>query len=220
MFTGIIQSVGTIVSSCEKEGDRVLAIHTGSMNLDDVEIGDSISVNGVCLTVISTSENSFTADVSAETLRHTTLGDLEAESLLNLEKAITASTRLGGHFVTGHVDGVGSILQRREEARSVFYRISVPDTLAKYIAKKGSICIDGISLTVNEVNGNEVDVNIVPHTLDATNIGAIYSGSKVNIEVDIIARYLERLMLGEQAADKSGSSITMEMLVKSGFVSS
>ena len=217
MFTGIIQSVGKVAALNEKGGDKVLDVQTGSMSLDDVDLGDSIAVNGVCLTVIAMDGNTFSADVSSETLRHTTLGGLAIGSLVNLEKAITANTRLGGHFVSGHVDGVASIIERREDARSVFFRVSVPDHLAKYIAKKGSVCVNGISLTVNDVAGNEFDLNIVPHTLDVTTMNDFQLGTKVNIEVDIIARYLERLLLGDNAAERSGSPITMEMIAKSGF---
>ncbi|MBL4762164.1 MAG: riboflavin synthase, partial [Gammaproteobacteria bacterium] len=159
----------------------------------------------------------FSADVSAETLRHTTLGDLAIAAPVNLEKAITANTRLGGHFVSGHVDGVASIIERREEARSVFFRVAVPAPLAKYIAKKGSVCVNGVSLTVNDVTDNEFDLNIVPHTLDVTTMSDFQQGTKVNIEVDIIARYLERLLLGENAIEKDDVPITMEMLAKSGF---
>ena len=217
MFTGIIQSVGKIAALNEKGGDKVLDVETGSMSLDDVDLGDSIAVNGVCLTVIAIGENVFSADVSSETLRHTTLSGLAIGSLVNLEKAITANTRLGGHFVSGHVDGVASIIERRDDARSVFFRVSVPAQLAKYIAKKGSVCVNGISLTVNDVAGNEFDLNIVPHTLNVTTMNDFQLGTKVNIEVDIIARYLERLLLGESAAEKGDLSITMNMLAKSGF---
>lgn len=217
MFTGIIQTVGKIAALTEKGGDQVLDVHTHSMSLDDVDLGDSIAVNGVCLTVIAMGANTFSADVSAETLRHTTLGDLTIDAPVNLEKAITANTRLGGHFVSGHVDGVASVIERREEARSVFFRIAAPAHLAKYIAKKGSVCVNGVSLTVNDVTGNEFDLNIVPHTLDATTMNDFQPGTKVNIEVDIIARYLERLLLGENAAENDASSITMEMMAKHGF---
>ena len=195
MFTGIIQSIGQIKSREAIAGDVRLTMDTGNLNLEGVQLGDSIAVNGVCLTVIQLDEKSFSADVSNETLSLTTLGVLEIGAPVNLEKALTLTTPLGGHWVSGHVDGVGEIIEKYSDARSWRFTIAVPDPLMRYIAAKGSICVEGISLTVNQVQQNTFTVNIVPHTSEKTNIGGWRTQSKVNIEVDIIARYLERLTL-------------------------
>ena len=217
MFTGIIQSVGSI-QSCEKRGgDAYLTINTGSLDMASVSLGDSIAVNGVCLTAVEYSENSFSADVSSESLSRTTLGELKTDSKVNLEMAVTPTTHLGGHLVSGHVDGVGEIKQRWDDARSERFVIKAPDSLAKYIAEKGSICVDGISLTVNRIAGCEFELNIVPHTLKATTMGEFKVGQHVNLEVDIIARYLERLLLGEKAAEFPGG-ITKTLLAENGFL--
>ncbi len=217
MFTGIIQSVGSI-QSCEKRGgDAYLTINTGSLDMASVSLGDSIAVNGVCLTAVEYSENSFSADVSSESLSRTTLGELKTDSKVNLEMAVTPTTHLGGHLVSGHVDGVGEIKQRWDDARSERFVIKAPDSLAKYIAEKGSICVDGISLTVNRIAGCEFELNIVPHTLEATTMGEFKVGQHVNLEVDIIARYLERLLLGEKAAELPGG-ITKTLLAENGFL--
>jgi len=181
-----------------------------------VVLGDSVAVSGVCLTVVDLPGDGFWADVSGETLSRSTLGQLAAGGRVNLEKALTPTTRLGGHLVSGHVDGVGTVLERRDAGRSVRFLIRAPDGLARYIAEKGSICVDGISLTVNAVDGAHFALNIVPHTLQETTMGDFAPGRKVNLEVDIIARYLERLLLGEQAAEQ-GSAITMEFLARHGF---
>lgn len=193
-----------------------MRIGTGKLDLDDVALGDSVAVSGVCLTVIDLPGDGFWADVSGETLSRSTLGQLPTGGRVNLEKALTPTTRLGGHLVSGHVDGVGTVLERRDEGRSVRFRIRATDGLARYIAEKGSICVDGISLTVNTVDGAHFDLNIVPHTLQETTMGDFAPGRKVNLEVDIIARYLERLLLGEQAAEQ-GSAITLEFLTRHGF---
>ena len=216
MFTGIIQAVGQIAAIDEKSGDCRLTVDTGNLSLTTVELGDSIAVNGICLTVISLGKQHFCADVSRETLSRTTLGNASLQTPVNLELALTPSTRMGGHIVSGHIDGVARVVNKQEDARSVRFQIEVPDNIAKYIAEKGSICIDGISLTVNGVDGNKFDVNIVPHTLHATTIGQMTVGCSVNIEVDLMARYLERLLLGDQAA-QVGTRITEEFLAKLGF---
>ncbi len=217
MFTGIIQSVGSI-QSCEKRGgDAYLTISTGSLDMASVSLGDSIAVNGVCLTAVEYSANSFSADVSSESLSRTTLGELQTGSKVNLEMAVTPTTHLGGHLVSGHVDGVGEIKRRWDDARSERFVIRAPDSLAKYIAEKGSICVDGISLTVNSIAGCEFELNIVPHTLDVTTMGEFRVGQHVNLEVDIIARYLERLLLGEKAAESPGG-VTMSLLAENGFL--
>ncbi len=217
MFTGIIQAIGRIAAFEERGGDRRYRIHIGALAADDIAIGDSIAVNGVCLTAIELGGGGFSADVSLETLQRTTLGRLPVGAPVNLEKAVTPSTRLGGHFVSGHVDAVGQVRERRNAGRSVQFSIAVPAELARYIAEKGSVCVDGTSLTVNRVRGAEFELNIVPHTLQATVCGDYQAGTEVNIEVDIIARYLERLLLGERAAD-SGPGLTRELLLQRGFI--
>ena len=217
MFTGIIQSVGKIAALDTRGGDASVRISCGKLDMSEVNTGDSIAVSGVCLTVVEHSAAGFTADVSGETLSCTTLGRLRTGDAVNLEKALTLSTPLGGHLVSGHVDGVGVVVNRREAARSVQFRIRAPEALAKYIAGKGSVCVDGVSLTVNAIHGAEFEVNIVPHTLSETTLGAIKEDSEVNLEVDVVARYLERLMLGKLAA-QSGSEITREFLARHGFI--
>jgi len=217
MFTGIIQSVGKIAALDTRGGDASARISCGKLDMSEVNTGDSIAVSGVCLTVVEHSTAGFTADVSGETLSCTTLGRLRTGDAVNLEKALTLSTPLGGHLVSGHVDGVGVVVNRREAARSVQFRIRAPEALAKYIAGKGSVCVDGVSLTVNAIHGAEFEVNIVPHTLAETTLGTIKEDSEVNLEVDVVARYLERLMLGKLAA-QSGSEITREFLAQHGFI--
>lgn len=204
MFTGIIQAVGQIAQKQDMGSDARLYIQTGRLDIKTVKLGDSIAVNGVCLTAVTLPGDGFWADVSGETLAHTTLGELVVGSKVNLETALTPQMHLGGHIVSGHVDGVGSITQSYNDGRSIRLHIRAPDELAKYIAQKGSICIDGISLTVNSVQGAEFTLNIVPHTLAMTNLNQVKLGQQVNLEVDIIARYLERLLLGDAAAADSG----------------
>jgi riboflavin synthase len=218
MFTGIIQAVGAVSSLEHRGGDMRIGIRTGKLPLDDVATGDSIAVSGVCLTVVQLRDGGFCADVSGETLRRTILGTLALNAPVNLEKALTLATRLGGHLVSGHVDGIGTVIARREDSRSMQFTIRAPDELARYIAIKGSICVDGISLTVNGVNGAEFELNIVPHTLDVTTMNDYRAGRKVNLEVDLVARYLERLLQGEQAAlPGTGTGLTRELLEASGF---
>ena len=219
MFTGIIQAVGKLVASENRNGDKRLRIHTADLELSDVILGDSIATNGVCLTVIELPGDGFWADVSVETLDYTTLGSLKNGSHVNLEKALRASDRLGGHIVSGHVDGVGEIVSIHNDARSIRYRLKAPAELAKYIAHKGSVCVDGVSLTVNKVDGSEFELNIVPHTQQKTLFGEYKNGTRVNLEVDVIARYLERLLLGDKAADASAETkLTMGFLAENGFV--
>lgn len=194
MFTGIIEAVGALVTREPQEGDMRLHIATGRLDLSEVKLGDSIAVSGVCLTVVALPGDGFWADVSAETLSRSVLGGLALGAAVNLERALTPTTRLGGHLVSGHVDGLGTVLERSPEARSVRFAIQAPTRLARYIAEKGSICVDGVSLTVNRVEGAVFDLNIVPHTLQETTFGEFEAGRQVNLEVDIIARYLERLL--------------------------
>ena len=218
MFTGIIQSVGQ-VSALEAKGDDLrVRVQTGKLELDNVELGDSIAVNGVCLTVVELLSDGFWADVSGETIKRTGFANIQVGSKTNLEKALTPTTHLGGHLVSGHVDGVGEVTQRYNDGRSVRFHIKAPDELAKYIAEKGSITVDGISLTVNAVNGAEFELNIVPHTLQETTMGDFKVGTQVNLEVDIIARYLERLLLGDKAADEKVTSISESFLQEHGFM--
>jgi len=218
MFTGIIEAVGEIVALEPKSGDLRVRIKTHGLDLADVILGDSIATNGVCLTVVELPGDGYWADVSVETLDYTSLRQWRVGQRVNLEKALTPTTRLGGHIVSGHVDGVAEVVSRTPDARSERFRMRAPKALAKYIAHKGSITIDGTSLTVNAVDGDEFELNIVPHTIAETVIGSYQAGTQVNIEVDVIARYLERLLLGEKAADSaSGQSIDMAFLAEHGF---
>ena len=194
MFTGIVQGVGRIHSVEPHGGDVTMWIETGEVSLAGVEIGGSVAVNGCCLTAVQLEPAAFKADLSRETLSLTTAGDWTAGTPVNLEKALTAGQSLGGHYVTGHVDGVGRVVARHEDVRSVRMEFEVPDELARYVARKGSVCVDGVSLTVNGVAGRRFDVNLVPHTLEMTILGDYRPGTRVNLEVDIIARYLERLL--------------------------
>lgn len=218
MFTGIIQAIGKIRAMQAIGGDLRLTIATGKLELSDVQLGDSIAVNGVCLTAVVLDNTSFSADVSRETLSLTSLSQLNLGAPVNLEKALTLSTRLGGHLVSGHVDGLGEVISRYDDARSVRFRLKAPDQLAKYIAAKGSIGVDGTSLTVNKVEGAFFELNIVPHTLQETIMSEYRAGSKVNLEVDVVARYLERLLLGDQAAKTTASGITEAFLAEHGFL--
>jgi riboflavin synthase len=194
MFTGIIQGVGTVRAVVPRGGDVSIEFDTGPVTLDEIELGGSIAVNGVCLTATRFDERSFTADVSRETLTLTTLGQCTAGTRVNIEKALRAGQALGGHYVTGHVDGIGTVLSRQDDARSVRVEFEVPAELAHYVARKGSVCVDGVSLTVNGAAGRRFDVNLVPHTLAMTILGGYAAGTRVNLEVDIIARYVERMM--------------------------
>ncbi|WP_024851336.1 riboflavin synthase [Hydrogenovibrio kuenenii] len=216
MFTGIIESIGSISKIESVNGDARFTIDTGKLDLSDVKIGDSIACNGVCLTAIELGSQSYVADVSGETLSVTTLGGLSLGSSVNLEKALRLQDRLGGHLVSGHVDGVGEIISIQQDARSWRYQIQAPIALAKYIAAKGSICLNGISLTVNKVDGVNFDINIVPHTRQETTIKDLQIGSKVNLEVDLLARYLERMLSAPQ--DETQSSVTKELLAENGFL--
>jgi riboflavin synthase len=219
MFTGIIEATGKIASIQSKEGDSLIKISANHFDMSDVHLGDSIAVNGVCLTVIKFTESEFTADVSAETLSRSIFRDCKVGDMVNLEKALLANSRLGGHMVSGHVDGIGEVIKRFQDARSWRFIIKAPKEISHYIAEKGSITIDGISLTVNSVTGSEFDVNIVPHTIQETSMSTFNVGTRVNLEVDLIARYLERLLSKDSPSEyvESKQSITEEMLRKSGF---
>jgi riboflavin synthase len=217
MFTGIILAIGKITAIDAKSGDCRLTIDVGKLPMDDVVLGDSIAVNGVCLTAVELGTQHFIADVSNETLSRTTLENAVVGRPVNLELALTPITRLGGHIVSGHVDGLGTVIEKKLDARSYQFRFKAPDELARYIAEKGSICINGISLTVNKVDGAVFSVNIVPHTLTETTLGNTEVGAQVNLEVDLLARYMERLMQGEAAA-KTGDKVTLKLLQNSGFI--
>lgn len=216
MFTGIIAAVGEVVELTPNSGDISLRIRTGKLDLADVALGDSIATNGVCLTVVTLTGDGFRADVSRESLAFTTIEQWRVGQRVNLEKALTPTTRLGGHVVSGHVDGVGEVVSRSADARSERFCLRAPDALARYIAHKGSITVDGTSLTVNKVEGAEFELNIVPHTLAETVMGDYTTGTKVNLEVDVLARYLERLLQGDKAA-LTGGDITLEFLTENGF---
>jgi riboflavin synthase len=194
MFTGIVQDVGKVQSREARGGDVCLAIAVDRLSLDRTAIGDSISVQGVCLTVTALAANGFSADVSRETLSLTTLGDLAVGSPVNLEPALRAGDPLGGHLVSGHVDGVGRVISLAEEARSLRVEFEAPAELARYLARKGSITVDGVSLTINEVIGTRFGVNLIPHTRDVTTLGRLAVGTRVNLEIDQVARYVDRLL--------------------------
>lgn len=217
MFTGIIQAVGEVQELTRHGADARMRIATGKLDLTPVRVGDSIAVSGVCLTVAALHQDGFSADVSAETLRCTSFAALRAGARVNLEKALTLATPLGGHLVSGHVDGVATVKERAAAGQSRRYVIEVPESLAKYIAVKGSVCVDGVSLTINNVQGAAFEVNIVPHTLQETTFDTLAAGGQVNVEVDLMARYAERLLLGDRAAVQKGG-LSREVLVRYGFV--
>jgi riboflavin synthase len=196
MFSGIISDVGKIALVEDREGGLRLEIATQALDLTDVKLGDSIAVNGVCLTVIAQKANTFTVDVSAETL-NCTVGLDEADSPVNLEKALCLADRLGGHLVSGHVDGAGEVIEFTDLGESWKLDIRAPLALAKFIAFKGSITVNGVSLTINQVAGSVFSLNLIPHTLAMTNLKHLSAGSRVNLEVDLIARYVERMMQKE-----------------------
>lgn len=204
MFTGIVQAVGRVAALTPRAGDVELLIDSGKLPLDGVALGDSIAVSGACLTVTRLEARAFAADVSNETLACTTLGALAVGSPVNLERALRAGDALGGHYVTGHVDGVATVVALRRDARSLRVSIEVPERLARYVATKGSATVEGTSLTVNEVDGRVFGVNLIPHTQDVTTLGALTVGQRVNFEVDIIARYVDRMNAVDRASAPSG----------------
>jgi riboflavin synthase len=197
MFTGIVQDMGRVAALSARGGDVRLAIRVGSLNLARTAIGDSICVQGCCVTAVSLTGDTFEADLSRETLNVTTLGALAVGSAVNLEPALRAGDALGGHLVSGHVDGLATVVSRTSDARSTRLVFEVPAPLARYIARKGSVALDGVSLTVNEVEGGRFGVNLIPHTLEVTTLGALAPGSQVNLEIDQVARYVERLLAPE-----------------------
>lgn len=214
MFTGIVKAVGSIASLQQRGGDVRMRVESDALPWSDYEPGESISVNGVCLTAVALHADGFDTDVSVETMNVTTLGTLSGNSRVNLEPALSLGERLGGHLVSGHVDCQGEVVGLSADARSIRLAIEIPDEFARYVAKKGSVCVDGVSLTTNEVSARRFELNIIPHTAEATIIGDYKVGTKVNIEVDLLARYLERLLGG--GADDSG--LTKNFLREHGYV--
>ena len=211
MFTGIIKAKGTISAMEKRGGDVRLTVRSDGLPWDEFELGESIAVNGVCLTAVTLHENGFDTDVSVETLDVTALGGLTKGSEVNLEPSISLGERLGGHLVSGHVDCTGKVLSTTADARSIRLAIEIPKDYARYVARKGSVSVDGVSLTVNEVSGNTFELNIIPHTADVTIIGGYAPGTVVNVEVDLLARYLERLLSGD------GDGISLEFLKAHGY---
>jgi len=211
MFTGIIKAKGSITAMNRQGGDVRLTVSSNAMPWRDYEIGESIAVNGVCLTAVALHDNGFDTDVSVETLNVTALGDLATGTDVNLEPAISMGARLGGHFVSGHIDCVGRVTSRSSDARSIRLAIEIPAEFSRYIARKGSVCVDGVSLTINEVSGNTFESNIIPHTANATIIDGYAVGTAVHVEVDLLARYLERLL------SKDTDGISFEFLKDHGY---
>ncbi|TQF69784.1 riboflavin synthase [Pseudoalteromonas luteoviolacea] len=217
MFTGIIEATGTLTELTLKQGDLSVRVKSSSLDMADVALGDSIATNGVCLTVVEKFSDGFRADVSNETLSLTRFGEYNIGQKVNLEKALQPISRLGGHLVSGHVDGIATIVAVQTNARATDYWLSAPSDLIKYIPYKGSVAIDGISLTVNAIEDNKFKLTIVPHTAQETTIADFKVGTTVNLEVDQIARYLERLIQGTQAP-ASESTLTTSLLAQAGFI--
>ncbi|MAX08625.1 MAG: riboflavin synthase [Gammaproteobacteria bacterium] len=215
MFTGIIEAIGIVQSLSKIQDEWRLKIDCAQLDTSDVKLGDSIAVSGCCLTVVELDRKCFGADVSSETIRCTALGQVTSGTVVNLEKAMLATSRFGGHIVSGHVDGVGTLISSDPEGQSIRLVFEAPSELCKYIAAKGSICVDGTSLTINKVNGSQFSINIIPHTQTETIIGSYEIGNRVNLEVDIVARYLERLTQGDKAGQPA--LLDREYLKANGF---
>ncbi|MAD16526.1 MAG: riboflavin synthase [Alteromonadaceae bacterium] len=220
MFTGIIEDVGHIETLTPTGDDIRLRIRVNKLDMSDVALGDSIANNGVCLTVVDMNSSGFSADVSHETIKRSGFADYKAGSKVNLEKAMLPTSRFGGHIVSGHVDGVGEVVSVNPVGRYVEIWVQAPKDLARYLAEKGSITVDGVSLTVNAVEGAKFLITLIPHSLQETIIGGYKKGTKINLEVDVVARYLERLMLGDKAAEtgQQKSDISMAFLAENGFL--
>lgn len=220
MFTGIIEALGEVAAIEQVQGDLRLYIRSDQLDLSDVKLGDSIATNGVCLTAVALPGDGFWADVSRESLAHTRLASFKVGERVNLEKALMPTSRLGGHIVTGHVDGIGKVVERREDARSIHLVVETPPGLSRYIAGKGSITVDGVSLTVNSVQGALLSLNIVPHTAQQTLLDQYETGSEVHLEVDIIARYMERLLMAGQLENtqEKQSGLTLATLAEHGYM--
>ncbi len=217
MFTGIVEAVGRLRSLSAKGEDISICVESDSLDMSDVALGDSIATNGVCLTVTSFDSNSYTADLSVETLNKTGFADYQAGDKVNLEKAMLPTTRFGGHIVSGHVDDVGTIIERNSVGRAIEFWVETPVELMRYIAQKGSITVDGISLTVNDLRKNAFKLTIVPHTSSETTIDSFTVGRRVNLEVDVLARYMERLLEAKHAPAEPESKISLEFLQQNGF---
>ena len=211
MFTGIIEEVGTV----ESLSAGTLAVKAGKV-LEDVQLGDSIAVNGVCLTVTSFTAQRFTADVMPETVRRTSFRELKQGSTVNLERALTLASRLGGHIVSGHIDGIGVVEEFRQEGNAFLLKIQATPNLLRYIVEKGSVALDGISLTVAAVTARDFTVSLIPHTREATNLRVKKLGSSINIETDILGKYVEKLLQGRPTQPAAGG-LTREFLLQNGF---
>lgn len=216
MFTGIVEAVGKLTAITPKGEDITVTVEVGKLDMSDVKLGDSIATNGVCLTVIDFGSNYYSADLSLETLKKTGFANYQVGEKVNLEKAMLPTTRFGGHIVSGHVDGVGEIVERNQVGRAIEFWVAMPAEISKYVAEKGSITVDGISLTVNDLRKNAFKLTIVPHTCEETTIDQFQVGRKVNLEVDVLARYMERLLQGQQE-EQPKSRITMDFLQQNGF---
>ncbi|TOI26598.1 riboflavin synthase [Vibrio parahaemolyticus] len=216
MFTGIVEAVGKLTAITPKGEDITVTVEVGKLDMSDVKLGDSIATNGVCLTVIDFGSNYYCADLSLETLKKTDFANYQVGEKVNLEKAMLPTTRFGGHIVSGHVDGVGEIVERNQVGRAIEFWVAMPAEISKYVAEKGSITVDGISLTVNDLRKNAFKLTIVPHTCEETTIDQFQVGRKVNLEVDVLARYMERLLQGQQE-EQPESRITMDFLQQNGF---
>ncbi len=217
MFTGIIEAVGHLKAITAKGEDITITVDASHLDMSDVQLGDSIATNGVCLTVIDFDDNSYSADLSLETMKKTGFTYYQVGDAVNLEKAMLPTTRFGGHIVSGHVDGVGEIIERHQVGRAIEFWVAVPEEISRYIAEKGSITVDGISLTVNDLRKNAFKLTIVPHTSAETTIDHFHVGRIVNLEVDVLARYMERLLEARQQESQPKSSLTMEFLQQNGF---
>ncbi|MGC9422164.1 riboflavin synthase [Vibrio sp.] len=217
MFTGIIEAVGTLTAITQQGEDVSITVDTGKLAMNDVRLGDSIATNGVCLTVVEMTSHSYRADLSLETLNKSAFAHYQVGAKVNLEKAMLPTTRLGGHIVSGHVDGVGEILEQHRVGRALEFWVSLPSALDKYVAEKGSITVDGISLTVNALRQGAFKLTIVPHTSQETTMDTFKPGHKVNLEIDVLARYLERLLRGDGHEAAPQSRLTMEFLQQNGF---
>jgi riboflavin synthase len=217
MFTGLVEADGVIEQRQSRGGDARLRVRSSTLDFSDVSLGDSIATNGVCLTVVDFGSDYFSADVSNETLSLSTLAKLAIGTKVNLEKAMLPTTRFGGHIVSGHIDGTAKIIDINRDGRAWDYYLSLPPELARYVAHKGSICVDGVSLTVNDVSESQCRLTIVPHTAEKTQIASYKVGDMVNIEVDMIARYLERLLLSPQEKNRS-AGVSLDSLRRAGFI--
>jgi len=214
MFTGIVETIGKVTASQPTSGDVRITVSAPAFADREIALGDSIAINGVCLTVVEQQVDQFGFDVSVESINHTLIGEWQAGTRVNLEMALLPTTRLGGHLVSGHVDGLARLITLQEDARSWRMVFEAPDNLKRYIAKKGSITINGTSLTVNSVDNNLFNINVIPHTFDVTTLGELKSGDQVHIEVDLVARYLERLLSEQTSVD---SNISQSFLAEHGF---